>query len=320
MDTVPTSESTFKSPDGHEFYTKTWSPPSGQTLKARLVFLHGFSDHCNFYETLFDPLAEQGIKVYSFDQRGWGRSVRNPSQKGLTGPTSQVMDDVTSFFKSLFPTFERDDGGANVPIFLGGHSMGGAECLTYAATGPAEITSRIRGYICESPYIALHPSSAPFRIIEFLGRLVAKIAPSMHMPQQLDPAKVTRDAATVQRYKKDDLCHDTGTFAGLAGMLDRAADLDTAKVVLREGRGEGGATRLWIGHGTEDQICDFAACKRMFERLGVSDKELRAYPGWYHKLHTEPGEDRVLFAKDVAKWILDRSGPADGLTAAKAKL
>src|SRR5436190_14502002 len=60
------------------------------TPKARLVFIHGFSDHINAYGILFPTLATLGISTYGFDQRGWGRSVHSPSEKGLTGPTSLV--------------------------------------------------------------------------------------------------------------------------------------------------------------------------------------------------------------------------------------
>ena len=31
-------------------------------------------------------------------------------------------------------------------------------------------------------------------------------------------------------------------------------------------------------------------------------------------VHAEPGEDKITFAHDVAKWILDRAGPAIGVT------
>lgn len=90
-------------------------------------------------------------------------------------------------------------------------------------------------------------------------------------------------------------------------MLDRANELESGHVTVREGVGEGGKTRIWFGHGTGDEICDYQASRKCYESIKVEDKEMRVYEGWYHKLHDEPGEDRVGFAQDVAKWILDRS-------------
>lgn len=66
-------------------------------------------------------MAARQITVYAFDQRGWGRSVKRLSERGLTGGTSQVLDDIDSVVKSQLPS--------TVPLFLMGHSMGGAEVL-----------------------------------------------------------------------------------------------------------------------------------------------------------------------------------------------
>lgn len=35
-------------------------------------------------------------------------------------------------------------------------------------------------------------------------------------------------------------------------------------------------------------------------------------------VHAEPGEDKITFANDVAKWILDRAGPASGAISKEA--
>ena len=131
------------------------------------------------------------------------------------------------------------------------------------------------------------------------------------MVNKLDLNLLSRDPAHAARVEADELCHDTGTLEGLAGMLDRAAMLEDGQVVISEGVGEGGKTRLWIGHGTADGICDYEATKRMFGRVQAEDRELRAYEGWYHQLHVEAGEDKVRYAKDVIAWILERSGPLE---------
>lgn len=157
-----------------------------------------------------------------------------------------------------------------------GHSMGGAQVLQYAARGPADIRAQIRGYVLESPYIALHPSSQPSRALAIAGKLAAKILPKRQMVTKLDPMFVCRDEQVCKEYEQDELCHDTGTLQGLAGMLERADHLDTGVVVVKEGR-------FWFGHGDSDRICDFGASKRLFERLAVDDKEFKTYKGWYHK-------------------------------------
>lgn len=293
----------------------------------------GFSDHINIYGVLFPTLARKGIKTYAFDQRGeicafqplptamamahplhvlivdfripgWGRSVREPKQRGLTGPNQQVMADITTFIKSL----PEDEG--SVPIFLMGHSMGGGEVLIYASTGPKEVLSKIRGFLLESPLISLPPSIAPWKPTVVLGKLAAKALPHLRLPQKLDPYSLSRDPEVCKAWDQDPLCHDTATLECLAGLMNRSDGLNGGHIVLQEGIGEGRKTRVWFGHGTDDGACDFEACRKYVERLRgkIDDVTFRVYEGWYHKLHTEPGNDKFEFANDVATWILDRSG------------
>ncbi|THW61099.1 alpha/beta-hydrolase [Aureobasidium pullulans] len=297
-----TFEGTHKTDDGVELYTKTWKV-SGDAAKARMLFVHGFSDHCNNYPVFFEHLANQGFDVYAFDQRGWGRSVTKKHDRGLTGPTTRVLADITSMLHTLLPT--------PIPLFIMGHSMGGAEILHYASTGPSEILSQIRGFISSAPLIALHPSTRPFRATVLAGRLAGRVLPKFQLVQKLEPKWLSRDPEQNKLWEQDELCHDTGTLEGLAGMLDRGIQLESFKVMPRDSAGEGGKIRLLALHGTGDHVNDFAATKAYVEKSELSDKELRTYDGWYHNMHAEPGDDKLMFANHVSEWILSRLGPED---------
>ena len=250
---------------------------------AILLLVHGFSDHVNRYKTLFPILASRGIQCHSFDQRGWGQTVQAPAQKGLSGPTTTVLEDITTIIKTILPISEQN----HIPFFLMGHSMGGAEILQYGARGPTDIRAQIRGYIAESPYIALHPSTQPNRMTVIGGRMVAKIVPRRHMYQKLDAKWVSRDEEVCRDYNEDPLCHNTGTLEGLAGMLDRAHELNTGAVMPTEGR-------YWIGHGDADHVTSYDASKGFFERLKVSDKEFKTYPGWYHQCEWDLSQENLV--------------------------
>ncbi|KAL2163170.1 hypothetical protein VTH06DRAFT_7006, partial [Thermothelomyces fergusii] len=117
-------EGTFEV-DGQSLYTKSWLP-DGPT-KAKVIFFHGFSDHINRYQAFFSALAGRGIAVHGVDQRGWGRSVKKPSDRGLTGPTSRVLADMAAFITAHLPASPADP-----PAFVMGHSMGGGQVLTLA--------------------------------------------------------------------------------------------------------------------------------------------------------------------------------------------
>ncbi|KIW02582.1 hypothetical protein, variant [Verruconis gallopava] len=305
-DGIATEEGWHTTSDGHKLYTKKWLTP--EAPKAILVFIHGFSDHCNAYGILFPRFAARGIEVHSFDQRGWGRSVHKASEKGLTGPTSQVLDDITSFIKPLLPP------KPDVPLFVMGHSMGGAEVLTYMAQGPESVKKYVRGWLLESPFVAFNPASKPSPIVVVLGRLAGKLFPHMQMVQKLDPALLCRDVQVQKDFVADKLCHDTGTLEGLAAMLDRAAGLDGGHIKIPKDAGEDGTTRVWLSHGTKDGVCDFHGSERLYKRWDyIMDKELVELDGWLHKLHAEPSPDKEEYAKRAADWILNRAGSLDSL-------
>jgi acylglycerol lipase len=84
-------------------------------------------------------------------------------------------------------------------------------------------------------------------------------------------------------FDEDELCHDTGTLEGLAGLLDRTTQLATGKVNIPDNAGEGGVTRIWIAHGDADGITDYNASKRLADALKVKDKEFKSYAGYYHR-------------------------------------
>jgi acylglycerol lipase len=207
--------------------------------------------------------------------RGWGKSVTKRSERGHSGPTSQVLGDITSFMKTVIP--------CPIPLFLMGHSMGGGEVLCYAAQGPSEIRQHIRGYLLESPFVDFNAKSKPSSLTIFAGRMAGKLLPHRQLTNKLDPKLVSRDPAVCDSFDKDELCHDTGTLEGLAGMLDRTVQLAGGKVNIPDDAGEGGITRIWIAHGDADGITDYNATKRLADALQVKDKEFKSYAGYFHR-------------------------------------
>ncbi|KAJ5476685.1 hypothetical protein N7475_002414 [Penicillium sp. IBT 31633x] len=274
---MATEEGVHTLPGGLELYTKTWK--TNGSPRAILAFIHGFSDHCNAYHDLFPTLVSAGIEVRSFDQRGWGRSVKNSRDRGNTGPTSQVLSDMHSFLQTL-PS--RPD----VPLFLMGHSMGGGQTLNYI-------------FHPESPYNK-EKSSRP----NFAGKYTP-----------LEAKLLSRDEAVCKEFVADTLCHDTGTFEGLAGMLDRGIWLEG---MFATGTGAWVKSELpfWIGHGTGDRITSFPATEKFVKGLEKEGGDVKfcAYEGAYHKLHAELPETTEKFLGDVKAWVLGKVPETESVT------
>ncbi|KAF4982014.1 hypothetical protein FZEAL_2264 [Fusarium zealandicum] len=276
---------------GTSLYTKTWTP-NGPVV-AKLVIVHGFSDHINWYNDLFRNLASSGIQVFGFDQRGWGRSFTKPSEMGDTGLTSQVIADVAAFLQSKLPS--------DVPVFVMGHSMGGGEVLTLAADPQyADLVSQVRGWLLEAPFVGFAPEEAPSWLKITAGRMVGRLLPRFQLKHSIPPETFTRKPEVVELFKQDPLCHDTGTLEGLASLLDRTAALQSGSVKLGKQ-----VRALWLGHGDVDKAVSYEAAMEYVKNQDVADKTIKTYKGGFHALHVDLCQEE--FAKDIIDWMLERS-------------
>ncbi|PHH68231.1 hypothetical protein CDD83_6186 [Cordyceps sp. RAO-2017] len=283
-------EGIFQHGNGN-MYTKTWTP-NGQ-VRAKLIFVHGFNEHINRYNDFFPKLTAHGIQVYGWDQRGWGRSVTKACERGLTGPTQQVVADVAAFVRDKLPS--------PVPVFVMGHSMGGGEILTMAGDAQhSSLTGQMRGWILECPLIGFPAGQEPNTVKVLAGRLVSRLLPRQQLHIVVPPEHLSRDAAVVESVRKDPLCHNTGTLEGLASLLDRTEALSSGQIRLSER-----VRSILLAHGTQDVICSQAAAIKFMEsQQDVRDKTIRTYDGAYHQLHADNCKDE--FARHLVDWILER--------------
>ncbi|KAI0003626.1 Alpha/Beta hydrolase protein [Xylariaceae sp. FL0662B] len=290
---VQVTEGTFQIGDV-SLYTKTWMPSDGPP-KAKMIMIHGFSDHVDRYYDFFPSLARRGIAVYGFDQRGWGRSVRKPADRGDTGPTATVLADIAAFVRDKLP-----DDGTPTPLFVLGHSMGGGEALALASDPQyADLIARVRGWVLEAPFLGFAPELQPYRLTIASGRLAARFLPRFQLYRPIRPEDVCRDPAVQASIRADALMHMYGTLEGLAGLLDR-----TDKLASGEMRLGAGVRSLFLAHGTADRATSFQKTKAWYDRQTLEDGRFKAYEGFYHQLHADPGKEE--FYQDVGDWILAR--------------
>ncbi|KAI5235173.1 alpha/beta-hydrolase [Aureobasidium subglaciale] len=290
-----TTEESAISSLGFPLYTKSWKPTG--TVKARLVFIHGFSDHCNGPNFFFSYLAGHGIEVHSFDQRGFGRSVKTPKQRGQSGPTKTVLLDMTEMIMTVLPS--------QYPVFVMGHSMGGQQVLYYGTQGPASILQQISGFITEAP--AIHLPDAPRGVLRSLLSLGAKWLPNVQVKAAPATTRLTRDQRHNAEVEADELFHGYCTLEGMSGALDRVDyNISVGCKQLGDATPRHEPSLLML-HGTSDDVCLPSGSEVYFGKCPLKDKELKLYDGWLHEMHAELGEDKLTFAQEVTQWILSRS-------------
>jgi alpha-beta hydrolase superfamily lysophospholipase len=104
--------------DGLKLFAQSWS--TEKKPKALVVIVHGLGEHSGRYAHVAKVLNENGIQVFSFDQRGHGKSE---GPRGHTPSGEQLMYDVVKAINVAKETFEPD-----LPVFLyGRHDSGRPE-------------------------------------------------------------------------------------------------------------------------------------------------------------------------------------------------
>lgn len=172
------TEAWLSGPQATQFYTRTYL--ASPAAKAVLVFIHGFAEHVGRYTEAHPVFAASGINVFTFDQRGFGKTVLDAEHKSKTseyGKTSgeQQMDDVTWALEHASKQFP------GLPIFLAGHSMGGGEVLNFSVRRNISLLS---GVIASSPLVhQTHPAS---KVTRWFGGKAGAVMPYFAIPAPLE--------------------------------------------------------------------------------------------------------------------------------------
>ena len=114
------TEAWLPGPKSSSFYTRTYTPASGSP-RGVVVFIHGFIEHISRYEYVHKRWADKGFVIFTFDQRGFGRTALDPKKSpgavyGRTGDTEQIPDIAWALRVA-------QEANPTIPLFLMGHSM-----------------------------------------------------------------------------------------------------------------------------------------------------------------------------------------------------
>lgn len=260
-------ELTLKRTAGAELFAQCWASEAGP--RAVLALVHGFGEHTGRYAHVGEWLARKGFALYGVDLPGHGRSS---GRRGVTSRAEllEVTGDLLRDTKARFP---------GAPVFLYGHSLGGAIALIAALTDSPEV----EGVIVTSPLVRLAVPAPAWKVT--LARLMASVAPSFTMPNPLVLADLTRDPRMVEAVRGDPLYHNT-TSARLGW------DIISWEKWF-ESRRDAVALPLLFMLGAEDRIVDPAAAIALAGRLS-GNVTLKVWDGLYHELHNEPEREAVM--------------------------
>jgi alpha-beta hydrolase superfamily lysophospholipase len=265
----------FTSHDGLELFEQSWHP-SGPA-RAVLVVHHGLKDHSDRYGAFAERLTKDAFAVYAFDMRGHGRSA---GERATIDSFDDLLDDLDRFMARVR---QREP---NAPIFLLGHSVGGAVVTLYAI----ERKPRLAGLVVLAPAIRV----ARMPLEAAATPVVASLFPNLPVVDVPDSAFVRLPEEQAAMASSPFIYHPSGparTAAALLSAIERvwagADDLDVPLLGL---------------HGTDDKATDPRGTLELDRRVKNKDHTLLLYRGVRHDLLHEPEKEQIM--QDLEKWLV----------------
>lgn len=260
---------------GARLHVTTWPLAAP---RAVVLLAHGLFEHAGRYAHVAARLNSSGYGVIALDHIGHGRS---DGVRGDVPSFSAYLDGMDALLAQV------QSDWPHVPLLLLGHSMGGLIAVNHlAAREAAYVAAAVSGP-------AILPAAPPSRLMIWISRLLARIAPRLGVIA-LDASGVSRDPAVVAAYLADPLVHNGKIGARLAReMFDAMAKAREVAPTV--------SLPLLIQHGDADSMAAPAGGQYLFDHAGSTDKRIILYPGLFHEIYNEPEQAAVL--DDLVAWF-----------------
>lgn len=268
-------QSSWQDRNGITLHLQGWEPDARP--RAVVALIHGLGEHIARYSAFAEALAKAEYAVMGFDLRGHGRSG---GRRGHTPSYEALLDDIDSLLGRVRDRYPRR------PVFLYGHSLGGALAINYVLRR----APNIQGAIVTAPWLRTLVGAPPLKAA--LARILEPILPTYTETWAQEPAELSRDSTVASAFERDPLRHNlisarmyrACTQAG-EWALEHAAEFRLPLLLM---------------HGTADRLTSWEASQEFARRLG-SRVTWRLWEGWYHELHNEPERRRVL--QTIIAWM-----------------
>ncbi|MBN1119997.1 MAG: lysophospholipase [Anaerolineae bacterium] len=274
--------STIETTNGLHLFTQSWLPDGDP--KAIVVFSHGIGEHSGRYAHIGQALADHGYGLCMDDLRGHGQSA---GKRGHIDSWGDYRSDFMAIYDDTHTAYP------GIPVFAGGHSLGGLIALNAAVVTP----NNCAGIIASGAGLGLAFVPPQWKVS--LAKTLSNLTPALAMSNEINPDWLSRDRAVVEAYRSDPLVHDRITARCFVEFT--AAQEETMSKA-------GNMTLpLYLIGGAEDQLTSTQAIEKFYTAAGSKDKTLKIYEGLYHEVFNELEQETVI--GDLITWLdqhLDR--------------
>jgi acylglycerol lipase len=263
--------------DGARLPLTVWR---AKALRAVIVAVHGFNGYANDFSLPGPWFAAQGVSVYAYDQRGFGRHV---AERGVWPGSDRLARDLTAAV-ALVRSRHRA-----MPVYVLGFSMGGAVALKAAAEG-----LRADGLVLAAPAVWGWEEMNPLYRAALWG--AAHAVPAATATGQGLGVAPSDNVQWLRTYSRDPLNIRATRFDALFGLVD----------LMQEAHEAAGAARLpaLFVYGANDEIIPEAPTRRVLRSYG-GEKRIAIYARGWHMVLQDVQRERVW--RDILTWMTNRS-------------
>ncbi|KAM5279753.1 monoglyceride lipase isoform 2-T2 [Ctenodactylus gundi] len=234
----------------------------------------------------------------STSSAGTGSPAVPPIGHGQSEGERMVVSDFHVFVRDVLQhvdTMQKDYPG--LPVFLLGHSMGGAISILTAAERPGYFS----GMVLISPLVLASPESATtFKVLA--AKVLNLVLPNLSLGP-IDSNVLSRNKTEVDLYNSDPLiCHAGLKVCFGIQLLNAVSRVERALPRL--------TLPLLLLQGSADRLCDSKGAYLLMESAKSQDKTLKIYEGAYHVLHKELPEVTSSVFREINMWISQRTAVA----------
>ncbi len=254
--------------DGETQLVRRWPV---EDPRAAMLIVHGIGEHSGRYLHVGGYLADAGIDVTAFDNRGFGQSG---GRRAHIDRFDQYLDDIEDLL--------ADRRSLGVPVVLMGHSLGGLMSTAYLVSDRPQPDLAI----LSSPALAAEVPRWQRVAAPVLGRVV----PSFFVKGSQMSGLLSRDDEVERAYHDDPLVI-LGATAGLGKQIFDTMEATMANVDRIR-------VPTYVLHGEEDKLVP------QFASLPLRDLPLVTYRSWpnlRHECLNEPERYEVL--GEIQGWL-----------------
>ena len=296
--------------DGYRWRYRRYLPT--ESVKARIICVHGIQSHGGWYEHSCQRLCEAGYSVCFLDRRGAGL---NQEARGDAPSFRRLLDDLAEFIQTEKQAFEDRESRIEdrsvsqrssilnppssifnrrlgIPTFLIAISWGGKLAVALQRRHPGLLDGL--ALLCPGFFPKVRP---PFgeRLRIALARLRS---PERLFPVPLDNPELFTSNPRWQRFVQEDplslrqatarLLVESVRLDGYLRLAPRCVKIPILTLLAEK-----------------DRIIDNVRTRQFIERFPSTDKKIIEYPGAHHTLEFEPHPE--VYLGDLLGWLQDHS-------------